>query len=415
MHTPTSAATDILSQISALPSQDVQLPDALDRVLAADVVSPVNLPHWDNSAMDGYALRSTDIAGNPPHELEIIEEIPAGTFPSKEVGAGQAARIFTGAPTPRGVDTVVRQEDTTRLSDKRVRIDDTRDAGRHIRPLGEDVREGETVLRAGTPLGPAQLGMLASVAHFDVTVHRKPLVAILGSGDEIADADERDAIVGGKKIASSNTYTLAALIQHAGAETVNLGIAKDDPADLRSRLLEAAPADLAVTTAGISVGEHDFLHQVLEELNLERRFWRIRMRPGAPVGFGLIGDLDGLPWIGLPGNPVSAMVTFELFVRPAIRKMLGHTAVFRSVTPVIAADPITLGAPLRHFLRVKLTEEDGNLMARLTGAQGSGILKSMVHAHALLIVPEDKPEVQPGDVLNAIVLDDHRHVEECPW
>ena len=139
MHTPASAATDILSQVSALPSQDVQLPDALDRVLAADIVSPVNLPHWDNSAMDGYALRSTDIAGDPPHELEIIEEIPAGTFPSKDVAAGQAARIFTGAPTPRGIDTVVRQEDTTRLSDKRVRIDDTRDAGRHIRPLGEDV------------------------------------------------------------------------------------------------------------------------------------------------------------------------------------------------------------------------------------------------------------------------------------
>jgi molybdopterin molybdotransferase len=415
VQTPDSAAITILNHISRLPSERVRVRDALDRVLADDIVSPVNLPHWDNSAMDGYAVRSSDLTGTPPHELEIIEEIAAGAFPAKGVGAGECARIFTGAPIPQGSDGVVRQEDTTRLSDTRVRIDDVRDVGRNVRPMGEDVKVGDTALRAGTPLGPAQLGILVSVACFDAPVYRKPLVAILGSGDEIADVDERDAILNGRKIASSNTYTLTALIERAGGDVVSLGIAKDDPEDLRSRLRHAEPADLIVTTAGISVGEHDYLHQVLEDLRLDKKFWRIRMRPGAPVGFGLVGEVGGRPWIGLPGNPVSTMVTFELFVRPAIRKMLGYTAVFRGLTPVVVGEPIALGPPLRHFLRVTLTGEPGELTAHLTGPQGSGILTSMANADALMIVPEDRPEVQAGEILNAIVLDDTRHVEECPW
>ena len=415
MHTPNSAASNILTFISPLQAESVSISQALDRVLTADIVSPVTLPPWDNSAMDGYAVRSTDLAAGAPCELQIVEEIAAGAFPTTAVEPGQCSRIFTGAPIPRGADGVVRQEDTTRLTDTCVRIDDVRDAARNVRAKGEDVREGDTVLPAGTPLGPAQLGMLAAVASFDVMVCRQPRVAILGSGDEIADADERDAILEGRKIASSNTYTLTALVQLSGAEPVNLGIAKDDPAELRARLLNAASADLVVTTAGISVGEHDFLHQVLEELHLDKKFWRIRMRPGAPVGFGLIGDLNGMPWIGLPGNPVSTMVTFELFVRPAIRRMLGHTALFRHLTPVVAAEPVTLGPRLRHFLRVKLSGAPGNLAAHLTGPQGSGLLSSMIDADALMIVPEDIPHVEPGDVLPAIVLDDPQHVAECPW
>ncbi len=415
MQTPDAAANDILAHVSPLQSERVSISRALGLVLAEDVVSPVDLPHWDNSAMDGYAVRADDLQGTPPHDFDIIEEIPAGAFPTRELGPAQCARIFTGAPIPSGADTVVRQEDTTRLDETRVRVNDIRDAGRHVRKKGEDVQQGDTVLHQGTPLEAAALGMLASVAHFDVAVHRRPVVAILGSGDEIAGENERDAILNGQKIASSNTYTLAALIERAGAEVLNLGITKDDPDDLRARVLDAAPADLVVTTAGISVGEHDFLHQVLENLHLDKKFWRIRMRPGAPVGFGLIGDLDAMPWIGLPGNPVSTMVTFELFVRPAIRKMLGHTKPFRAVTTVIAAEPMTLGPPLRHFLRVKLTGDPSRLEAHLTGPQGSGILSSMLHAEALMIVSEDQPVVRAGEELQAIVFDDHRHVEECPW
>ena len=406
---------EILANILPLQRERVPISQALGLVLDEDVVSPVNQPHWDNSAMDGYAVRAEDVQGTPPHEFEIIEEIPAGAFPTKQVGPSQSARIFTGAPTPSGADTVIRQEDTTRLDETHVRVDDTRDAGRNVRKKGEDVQQGDTVLRQGTPLEPAALGMLASVACFDVAVHRRPVVAILGSGDEIAGENERDAILSGQKIASSNTYTLAALIERAGAEVLNLGVARDDPDDLRARMLDAAPADLIVTTAGISVGEHDFLHQVLDELHLDKKFWRIRMRPGAPVGFGLVGDLEAIPWIGLPGNPVSTMVTFELFVRPAIRKMVGHTKVFRAVTTVVAAEPITLGPQLRHFLRVKLTGDPSRLDAHLTGPQGSGILSSMLHADALAIVSENQSEVRVGEELQAIVLDDHRHVENCPW
>jgi molybdopterin molybdotransferase len=415
VHTPDSAAELILGHVAPLESEVVALSAALDRTLAQDVLSPIDLPPWDNSAMDGYAVRSADLTGDPPHELHIVEEIAAGAFPSVTIAPGQCAKIFTGAPLPDGADGVIRQEDTTTLDAQHVRINETRDAGRNIRSRGEDVRTGDTVLHAGVILEPAHLGMLAAVAAFDVPVYRRPLVAILGSGNEIADVDERNAIVEGRKIASSNTYTLSALVQRSGARVLSLGIAKDDPADLRARLLNADPADLVVTTAGISVGEHDYLLEVLDGLGLDKKFWRIRMRPGAPVGFGLIGALGDVPWIGLPGNPVSTMVTFELFVRPAIRRMLGHTALFRRVTPVTAADPVTLGPPLRHFLRVTLTGDPARPAAYLTGPQGSHMLSSMVHADALMIVPEDKTEVRVGDVLDAIVLDDPKHVEECPW
>ena len=415
METPRTAAEKILAAVTSLPVERVRLTDAFGLVVAADIESPLNLPPWDNSAMDGYAVRSSDLSGDAPHELEIVEEIPAGAFPQHELGAGQCARIFTGAPVPRGAGSVVRQEDATRIDDARVRIDDTRDAGRNIRREGEDVRQGDTVLRAGTQLGAAQLGILASVAEFEPPVHRRPVVAFMGSGDEIADADERDAILQGRKIASSNSYTLMALVTEAGAEPLNLGVAKDDPDDLRQRLLAAKDADLVVTTAGISVGEHDLLHGVLQGLDIDRKFWRIRMRPGAPVGFGIIGALDGTPWIGLPGNPVSSMVTFELFVRPAIRTMLGHTLPYRDVTEVTLTEPIALGPPLRHFLRVKLSRGPAGLTARLTGAQGSGILSSMVNADALAIVAEDRPHVESGERLDAIVLNDPGHVEVCPW
>jgi molybdopterin molybdotransferase len=413
--TPRTAIAEILEHITRRPAQQISLTDALDRVLAEGVSSPIDLPPWDNSAMDGYAVRTHDLPPVPPVELEIIEEIPAGTFPQKPLEAGQCARIFTGAPIPKGADGVIRQEDTTRLDEGRVRINDLRDGGRNVRPVGEDVRKGDVVLPAGSPIGPSEQGLLASVAAFDVSAYRRPIVAILGSGDEIAEAHERDAVLAGRKIASSNTYTLVSLVQRAGGIARNLGVAKDDPDELRRRLLEAKGADFVITTGGISVGEHDFLHEVLQALDVDQKFWKIRMRPGAPVAFGVVGQLGGMPWLGLPGNPVSTMVTFELFARPAIRKMRGLTKLFRDVTSVSVGDPISLGSPLRHFLRVKISDDGVVPAVRLTGAQGSGLLTSMVQADALLIVPEDRAEVQTGEVLEAIVLEDHRHVAECPW
>ena len=393
------------------------LPDALDMVLADDAASPIDVPGWDNSAMDGYAARSVDVAGHDPNrdspiDLEIIETIQAGTFPRREIGRGQCARIFTGAPIPKGADSVIRQEDTTPLEGGQVRIDDSRDAGKNVRLRGEDIERGSIVLRSGCELGPAQLGVLASIAHSEVSVYRQPRVAIIASGDEIADLDEREEILSGRKIASSNTYTMLTMLRRAGAAVANLGVARDDPDDLRAKLQEAAGFDLLVTSGGVSVGQHDHVRDVLEELGTQMKFWRIKMRPGAPVGFGVF---DGVPWIGLPGNPVSTMVTTELFVGPAVRKMSGHTTLFRRTARVKVAEPITLGPPLTHFLRVQVRSVNGERSARLTGPQGSGILMSMAKANALLIVPEDRSTVDAGAVLDAIMLNESAYVEEPPW
>jgi molybdopterin molybdotransferase len=419
--TPTEAAATIVADGLRLPAESVSLLQARDRVLTETISSPIDIPAWDNSAMDGYAVRSEDIGGRAPSGMEgqktgwtlqVIESIAAGQFPARSLTTGQCTRIFTGAPLPQGSDGVIRQEDTTPLAGDRVRIENNRDAGRNVRYRGEDVRRGTVVLEAGTLLGPAHLGVLASLARPRVGVHRRPRVAILGSGDEIADLDEAEEILAGRKIASSNSYTLTALLEQNGAEVLNLGIAKDDPEDLRARFQRAEPADLLVTTAGVSVGEHDHVRSVLAELGLQSGFWRIKMRPGAPVGYGL---LRGKPWIGLPGNPVSTMVTFELFVRPLLRKMTGHRGLFRRTVRVRVAEKIVLGPKLRHFLRAVVTEENGELSVRLTGPQGSGILTSMTRANALLIVPETKQMVGEGEMLQAIRLDETMHVEEPPF
>lgn len=418
MHTPDSAAQEILRYIQPLSPERVSIADAAGRVTTEDTISPLALPPWNNSAMDGYALRSDDVKGKTPVELDVIEEIAAGAFSTETIVSGVCARIFTGAPIPEGADCVIRQEDTTQLDEQSVQIDDDRDAGRNVRLRGEDIQVGDVVVSSGTELQAAHLGVLMSIAQPDVAVVQRPRIAILSTGDEIADLDERDAILEGKKIGSSNTYTVRQLIRDAGGEPVDLGIALDDPKDIMKRLRTAKKVHLIVSTAGVSVGEHDYLRRVLDALNLHEGFWRIRMRPGAPVGFGLVGGLNDVPWLGLPGNPVSTMVTFELFARPVIRRLMGHRKVYRQTISVLAGEDIALGPRLRHFLRVQLGPPDNPAhmpVATLTGAQGSGILTSMMKAHALMIVPEDQPEVRQGAVMRAIVLDDPVHVEEVPY
>jgi len=413
--TPAEAARFILGHVQPLETTRRPLREALDAVLAEEVTSPLDLPPWDNSAMDGYAVRSADVKG--PVELEVIESVAAGQFPRKSVGPGQATRIFTGAPLPEGADGVIRQEDTEPVPppSTRVAIRNARDAGKNLRRRGEDIRKGAVALSAGTVLGPAQLGVLASLAHDLPVVYRTPRVAFMGSGDEIVDLDRKADILAGRKIASSNSYTLGGMIRRAGAEPIDLGIARDTKESLREHLgrLRESGADLLVTTAGVSVGEHDLVRDVLQELGGELKLWRVQMRPGAPLGFG---SLFGKPWIGLPGNPVSTMVTFELFVRPAIRRLAGHTLPFRRTVPVVVQEAITLGPKLRHYLRaiVQAGESGGGgpLTARLTGPQGSGILTSMARANALLIVPEDQPAVPVGAALQALVLDDPHHLAE---
>ena len=404
------AAERILTETRRQPALRIPLDDALRSILAEDVVSPIDLPAWTNSAMDGYAVRGADVRGaseERPVRLRVIEHIPAGHFPDRPIGPGECARIFTGAPLPEGSDSVIRQEDTDGGGDT-VTIVKDRDVGVNFRLAGEDIRKGTRVLTAGDELGPAQLGVLASLAVPHPLVYRRPRVAILGGGDEIVDLDQPEAILSGRKIASSNTHTLIALVRSAGGEPVNLGIAADTRESLKSHLERARDCDLLITSAGISVGEHDYVREVLSDMGGELRFWKLRMRPGAPVGFGLLG---AMPWLGLPGNPVSTMVTFELFARPAIRKMMGHGRPHRRSVPVTLAEPVSVKPRLQHFLRSIVTERERRLEARLTGPQGSGILTSMILANALLIVPEGQFDTPAGASLQALILDDPRHQE----
>jgi molybdopterin molybdotransferase len=405
------AARTILLDVRRQPALRVPLDDALGSVLAEDVVSRVDIPAWTNSAMDGYAARGKDVRGateTKPVRLRVVEHLPAGHFPTRPIGPGECARIFTGAPLPEGADTVIRQEDTDEGAET-VTINKDRDVGVNTRRVGEDIRKGSTALNEGTELGPAQLGVLASLAVAHPLVYRRPRIGILGSGDEIVDIDQPEEILSGRKIASSNTHTLVALVRQTGGEPVNLGIAADTPESLREHLGQATDCDLLITSAGISVGEHDYVRAVLEELGATQRFWKLRMRPGAPVGFGLLGQV---PWVGLPGNPVSTMVTYELFVRPAIRKMMGHVRPFRRSIPVRMAESVTLKPKLQHFLRGVVTEGPSGPEARLTGPQGSGILTSMARANALLVIPEGQHDTPAGAAVGALVLNDPVHREE---
>ena len=406
MHSVAEAVARIVEGIAPLAVESVGLGEALGRVLAADVRSPITLPHWANSAMDGYAVRGVDIAGaraESPVTLPVLETIAAGAFPTRALGAGEATRIMTGAPIPEGADTVVRVEDTDAgLTEVQVRND--RDREKNIRRRGEDLTEGTIALPVGMPLGAAQIGVLASIGQASVAVHRRPRVAILGSGDELVDLDHFDEVRAGRKIVSSNAYTLDALVRLNGGIPIALGHAADTREAMRAlfeRALTERP-DLIVTSAGVSVGEFDHTRAALEEMGAQMALWRVRMRPGAPVGFGTIA---GIPWLGLPGNPVSVMVTFELFVRPTIRRMLGHTRLHRRPVAVTLEEPVRIGAKLTHFLRaIVTTQPDGSLTARLTGPQGSGILTSMSLANALLVIPEDRPEVSAGERLSALLL-----------
>jgi molybdopterin molybdotransferase len=318
---------------------------------------------------------------------------------------------MTGAPLPKGADGVIRQEDTE-LSAGVVAILDDRDAGRNVRFAGEDLQKGARVFSAGTPLGPAQLGVLASMAMARVRVRRRARVGILASGDEIVDLDRAAEILAGTKTASSNSYTLDALIRLAGAVPVQLGIAADTKASVREHLERGvASCDLIVSTAGVSVGAYDHLRPVLEEMGCTMVVSRVRMRPGSPTSFGLVRRV---PWIGLPGNPVSTMVCFELFVRPAIRKMQGHTLLYRRTVRTVTEDAIRTPGRLMHFLRAVVRETPEGYRARLTGPQGSGILTSMARANALLIVPEDADELPAGAMLSALLLDDERTLTAEP-
>ncbi|HEV8217895.1 MAG TPA: gephyrin-like molybdotransferase Glp, partial [Gemmatimonadaceae bacterium] len=330
------------------------------------------------------------------------ETVRAGQRPTLSVERGTAIRVMTGAPVPDGADSVIRVEDTDG-GESRVAIRDTRDAGRNVRPRGEDLHEGDVALAAGSVIGPAQFGVLASVGASTVKVHRRPRVAVLASGDELVDLDRFDEVRRGDRIVTSNSYTIGANVLAAGGEPIDLGIVRDDPDSYAERMVGARGCDLLITSGGVSVGAFDFTKDVLTSLGAELHLWRVLMRPGAPLGFG---TLHGMPWLGLPGNPVSAMVTFELFARPVIRRLRGERQVFRRSLEVRLREDVSIAAPLTHFMRVIVDWENGTAWARLTGPQGSGLLTSMSRANALLIIPPERTTIRAGETARVLPAGD---------
>jgi len=395
----------ILAACSPLPAETVPIQEALGRALADDVASRVDHPPWNNSAMDGFAVRADDVAGaseDSPVMLPVTDDVPAGAFPAGPLAPGTAVRVMTGAPVPDGASGVIRIEHTDGGSAGRVAIHSDADAERNIRFAGEDLRRGVTQLRAGDEVTPAVIGSLAAMGWPGVRVHRRPRVAILSNGDELADFDRLDEVLAGRRIMNSNEHGLAALLEEVGAEPIRLGIAADDDTQVRRRIEQAPEFDALVTSAGVSVGDHDHVKAALSDLGLEEGFWRVRMRPGSPITFG---TLAGRPVFGLPGNPVSVMVTFQLFVRPALRALGGHSRLQVFPARARAAEEITSPGGLTYFFRVRLERgASGELSARLTGPQGSGILGSMVTADALAVVPEGTTSIGPGEPLELIPL-----------
>lgn len=395
----------ILDACSPLPSESVPIREALGRALAEDVASRVDHPPWNNSAMDGFAVHASDVAGasaDSPVVLPVVDEVPAGAFPEGPLASGTAVRVMTGAPVPDGASGVVRIEHTDGGAGGQVTIHADSDADRNIRLAGEDVRRGAIQLRAGDEVTPAVIGSLAAMGWPEVRVHRRPRVAILSNGDELADFDRLDEVLAGRRIMNSNEHGLAALLEAAGAEPIRLGIAADDAGQVRRRIEQAPEFDALVTSAGVSVGDHDHVKAALDELGVEPGFWRVRMRPGSPITFG---TLAGRPVFGLPGNPVSVMVTFHLFVRPALRALGGHARLQPFPARARAAEEIVSPGGLTYFFRVRLERDrNGQLSARLTGPQGSGILNSMVAADALAVVPEGTTTIASGEPLELLPL-----------
>ena len=401
MITVEEALDKILSRIEPLGSERVSILEALGRVMAEDIYADRDIPPLDNSGMDGYAVRSEDIenaSSNHPVRLEVIEDLPAGFISKKRLERGKAIRIMTGAPIPKGADTIVPVEDTKR-EDGFVSIFQTVPPGEYIRKAGEDVRKGECAIFRGDLIRPAEVGMLASVGRSFVSVYQRPLVAILCTGEELVDVDGDLEEV---KIISSNSYTLAAQVKDCGAIPVQLGIAGDRKEEIKEKLRQGIRADVLISSAGVSVGDYDFVKEALNELGMEMVFWRVAMKPGKPLAFGTI---QGKPVFGLPGNPVSSMVSFEQFVRPSLLKMMGHSQLFRPVIEAILKGDIQKKPGRRHFIRASVSFEKDRYSVTPMGAQGSGILKSMARANGLVIIPEDREIVRAGETVKVQVLD----------
>ena len=406
-----SALERVLAQVETLPPEEAPILDALGQVLAEDVRAELDVPPLDNSAMDGYAVRAADTAAaseERPVVLRVIADLAAGHTTDATIVHGTAVRIMTGAPLPAGADSVVQFEHT----DEGRRAQSLRETGRretvailrpakpglNVRRAGEDIRAGQLVLQRGTTLRAAEIGVLASLGYARISVHRRPLVAILSTGDELVPLGQP---LRPGQIYNSNSYSIAAHVKRTGGVPLLLGIARDRPDELVAKLRQGLRADMLITSGGVSMGDFDVVKDVLAAEG-QITFWRVRMKPGKPLAFGRIGNV---PHLGLPGNPVSSMVTFEMFARPAILKMLGRKNYRRPSVEAVVLQGAKNTDKRRVYLRAFVTKQGNDYLASLTGPQGSGILTSMAFANALAIMPEDVVELRPGDRVRVLMLD----------
>jgi molybdopterin molybdotransferase len=391
-----SARDMILECVAALPHEAVSLLDVVGRVLAEDIRAPWDMPRWDNSAMDGFAVRAEDCVSGQP--LTVDGYLPAGISASGvTVRPGTAARIMTGAPAPAGCDTIVPIEETEEEEGKIIINGEVR-KGDHLRVRGEDVKQEELVIAAGTILRPAEINMLASFGHQAVSVFRRPKVAILSTGDELVDPGED---IGPGQIINSNDYSLAAAVTEVGGEPFLLGIARDDRESLTEKITEGLKADVLITTAGVSMGDLDLVCEVLQTLGVERQFWKVAIKPGRPTAFGL---KNGKPVFSLPGNPVSSMITFEEFVRPALLKMMGHQRVIKPFVKATMKESIKRKPGRVQFLRVRVLDDGEQLFATSSGDQNTGILRTLLRANGIAVLPADREQVHAGEEVNVHLI-----------
>ncbi len=390
MLTVEQALERVMEEVRPMPAERVSLDRALGRVLAEEVASPLDIPGWDNSAMDGYAVRAADVA-DPPVVLAVLETVAAGSVPTRRVGPGTCARIMTGAPMPEGADAVVMVEDTEPAGEGRVRVLAAVAPGRHVRPRGHDVPRGRVVFRPGRTLGPAEVGMLSAMGLPSVMVAQRPRVAVLSTGDEVVEAGWP---LGPGQIHSSNTHALMGLVAEAGGVPIHAGIAPDRPAELAAALDRCRRADVVLTTGGVSVGDFDLVKDALSSGDAELAFWKVRMKPGKPLAFGRLG---GRPAFGLPGNPVSCMVNFLQFVRPFLRRMLGDPRPFLPVLEAELAGDLAKRPGRALLARVALSFEGGRLVASPVATQSSGALSSMVEADGFALLGAEEGGRRAGE------------------
>jgi molybdopterin molybdotransferase len=389
----------ILATVRVLEPERVDLLQVAGRVLAESIATDRDIPPLTNSAMDGYAVCGIDLVdAQPPVRLRVVGEVAAGHVPSVAGAPGQAVRIMTGAPVPEGANTVVRFEDT-RLDGDTVEILKVPRPGANVRRAGEDVRAGQVVLQPGAVMRPQEIGMLAAMGCLEVAVVRRPQVAILPTGDEVVPPDQSP---GPGQIRDANSYTVAAQVQACGGVPLILGVARDQEALVRQGMREALDrrVDFIITSGGVSVGDFDLVKQVLAAEG-EMHFWSLNMKPGRPLAFGVVG---GVPLLGLPGNPVAAMISTELFARPALLKMQGFTNWSQPTVQARLTQPVARKDGRRHYLRVQLRETESGYEATLTGDQGSGLLNSLVLADGLAVIPEAVQHLPAGAKVAVILL-----------